>query len=555
MKVLKAIFIALVALSSLASCAAARLLLEDGLGQAPSRAAGGSLNTNLSDAYPAAPYVNHTYEVKNEQPKSVESLPTDKNGFRILRPGFYYKAARSYCLHAAAYGPRSGGNGYLLAPAKGTDAAILKHLILVGEHEGVSQQKVQADIWAVEGGGFDYVLHDFEVARLLGPEDLLWLKARSEEKKEMASAASIVENHVPSGVQRLLDARQRFLNSLNSFADGAISYDELARAAVLTGEPPHDKADRIVPTGQWALVPEGYYVRAFPDSYASTRLEFYVPRPVKWVYDRLGRPRSATDETTGFRIDYEYYGETVFVTPPGYPYLKAYPFKSVKVTLPASLSSVGKIAFIWKNHGFILVGPLKPLLERHAQDGTAAPEPLGIGPKVLLADSSNSKSDADPIAGAAAKLALQDTAKLLQAGIPWEDTKTIGKIGSMVLDGVEVYGGLAAADELSQPNVSEIDKARAGMELVNSVPAAVELAGELTAVDIESTSVVTAQPGLPSPFAVPLALANIMISEVTDLWNEASNALAGGLRGKREISHPGVEVPGNKHAQRLGIVY
>ncbi len=55
-----------------------------------------ALSTNLSDAYPEAPYVNETYLVKQGNPAPFESLPLDAAGHRILKPGYYFKNVTCY---------------------------------------------------------------------------------------------------------------------------------------------------------------------------------------------------------------------------------------------------------------------------------------------------------------------------------------------------------------------------------------------------------------------------------------------------------------------------
>lgn len=530
MKVVKPLSICVAALASvlfLATCTTGRLFLENNLpvdlGQGQSNPARTYISTKRSDTYPAVSFIDLAYDVKHEKPRSVDSLPADKNGVRIAKPGYYYKQARTYCLRPSAEGPASGDADYLAAPLKGSAAPIVKDLILLGENESVSQDEVQETIWAIELGKFDYVLEDSHMAHLLNARDRQWLRTRAAEKKALASANSVVQDNLPSGVQGALGAPQTFADAFDSFASGDISFDQLAKLAVPKAKP--SQKSGATRSAQWALLPAGYYVRAVPDDYSSTRLEYYVPRRVKWVYDRLGRPRSATDETTGFRIDYGYWGETVYVTVPGYPFLKAYPFKSVKVTVPASISKVGKVVtFIWKDRGFIIAGPLKPLLEHHAQNGEAVPEPLGMGPQLLLAQESGSDSVGSVVAKKGAKTGIDDASKALKEGIPNEDRELLGEVGGYVIDAMEIYDAAAAASDLPDPNMSQVDRVRATEEVANAIPTVAGLAGEMEALQGAQAA---------APFAVPLAVAEIMINQVTGIWNECSNALAGVSPGKK----------------------
>ncbi len=436
-------------------------------------------------------------------------------------------------MSPATYGPRSGGPGYLIAPLKGRDAALFEQVFLEGERKSVPSREVQTLIWAIASQNFDYVLKHPRATQLLKPEQLVALRARIEQRKRTGSLLTLLESNLPPEVRELVNLQQKFLDQFNAFTRGAVSFEDLEKAAVLTGDPPPAKGDRSIPPGQWVRVPEGYYVRYLPSSYSGARVEFYRPEPIRNVNDELGRPRSVINAANGLRIEYEYYGDSVFVPHPKYPEIKAYPFKSVTITFPAPLTPDGREQVLSvKNTGYILVGPLDAI--RRKPQGTDRRPPRTVLMASLSPEIPSFREDApagptqlsflskpgDDAAQDVAKDTLVNTLSQTSVG---DIADKADKFNTWMKAG-------QAAMELQNPNTSMADKQRASVDILDAIASPVSAA-----------------------FSIPYALAKVLVATVTGLYDQVASVMSGG--GDKDPvagGHVGVGVPGQSGRQRSG---
>jgi hypothetical protein len=84
-----------------------------------------------------------------------------------------------------------------------------------------------------------------------------------------------VKNGLPPFVQQVLEAENQLRGMLTSANS---SYEQMERVAVLTGIAPMGEGSRQMPTGQWFLHPDNYYVRYMPSGYTNTVVEIWVPQ-------------------------------------------------------------------------------------------------------------------------------------------------------------------------------------------------------------------------------------------------------------------------------------
>ena len=180
---------------------------------------------------------------------------------------------KSYCLHAGTTGP-SEGDGYLYAPLKGDKAAIIQAIIRnYQSKQSIPQTTVQLLIWAVLAKtSFKNLSPNLQIAsvQLLSPQQLLELNGGAlglipEPVLNAAIAA------LPAPVQQAITAEN---NMRQLFANTNATYQDFERIAIVNSNGANTTS---YPSGQWSKQPDGYYVRYFPNSYSSTRVQVYIP--------------------------------------------------------------------------------------------------------------------------------------------------------------------------------------------------------------------------------------------------------------------------------------
>jgi hypothetical protein len=202
-------------------------------------------------------------------------LPKATSGGYVLCAGLYEMDNKSYCLHAGTRGP-SSGDGYILAPVVGPKKDVVVAILKSAEkHPEVKQRSIQVLLWAIIART---KLADFSTdikataAILLTPDQLLML--------EGGALGILPNNVVESAKSKLPPAVQAVFEAENNIrrlaASGNASYEEMEKYAVLAGLAPDNSSE--VPSGTWALHPDGYYIRYYPQGYQRTRVQIYVPQ-------------------------------------------------------------------------------------------------------------------------------------------------------------------------------------------------------------------------------------------------------------------------------------
>src|SRR5690606_7909372 len=216
----------------------------------------------------------------------------------------------SYCLHAGTYGPTTG-DGYLIAPMKGTHANIISGILSrSAQHPQIEQHEVQRLLWAVEAGA-DWNAMDSafraRVAPLLSAQDLAILNARPARKAVSRRIRAGIGRLIPRGVQSAVDQAGDWGSTLASLD---VPFEQLERAGVLTGPAPWGEGSRRdVGPGSWAYVGDGFYMRTFSRSYKTTTLELFRTGTADITRDALGR--ISRFDSDGYVIETRYQaGET-----------------------------------------------------------------------------------------------------------------------------------------------------------------------------------------------------------------------------------------------------
>ncbi len=239
---------------------------------------GPAITTSLKDA---------KWEVADKDGFSPEAKPLGgldrgANGGFVLREGTYGATVQSYCLHAGTYGP-SRGDAYLYAPPKGpAERAVIDIVSHSVAHPEIEQHDIQLLLWAIIARTkVSELTPNLQrvASTLLTPKQILDLNggAMGILGEEALQRGLISEPPILRQVHEAENQLRQQLTLPNA------TYDEMARIAVLTGNPPPGAGSREVPRGRWSLHPDGYYVRYLPNGYTNTRLEIYVPTGCKAI--------------------------------------------------------------------------------------------------------------------------------------------------------------------------------------------------------------------------------------------------------------------------------
>lgn len=238
------------------------------------------ITTSLKDAVTELPFLddfNPHYSV------DLTMMPrTDEGNFTVF-PGEYSFQTQSYCLHAGTHGPGKG-EGYLYAPLKGPKSKIVRSILQRSFlHAEIPQGSVQRLIWSVLARTKPSKLDsETRVAAesLLKPEELKSLEGSAwDVLKETSTSNPFIS--LPGPLRQVMEAENRMRSM---FYSPNISYGELERVAVLSGEYVPQKGDRQVPRGRWSFVSEGHFIRFFPNGYHRTSQDVYFPE--KFILER-----------------------------------------------------------------------------------------------------------------------------------------------------------------------------------------------------------------------------------------------------------------------------
>jgi hypothetical protein len=313
------------------------------------------LTTGVQDAVTEVPFLDD-YNPECFMPLTM--LPrTAEGAFILKRTGDLEFEAESYCLKAGTYAPSGdrGGSGYLHAPQKGPLADVVRSVIRRSYlHPDIPQRDIQVLLWAIIARAkFSSMPRAYQLiaARLLTPQEILRLNggALGLVPKRLKDQAF---EKLPPAARRVLEAEAELRSLLT---EAQATYEDLERAAVLTGDPPPDKEDRQVPRGRWSLHPEGYFIRYFPRGYREIRIELSVPAPLEVGRDDRGRVTLIADKD-GNRIEAEYDDGVAPTSISGEPSLKGYPFRSIRFAYPDPDEPGKKLSAQWVGTGWTFVG-------------------------------------------------------------------------------------------------------------------------------------------------------------------------------------------------------
>ncbi len=251
----------------------------------------GPISTNFDDAvYETAAMDN--YEPDRSQYRPLYMQPTDSNGGFRLKSGLYSMKVRSFCLKAGTYGP-SRGDGHLYAPLKGKKADFVKTILTrYGNKPDFPQQKIQVLLWAVVAGANMNNLgqeHLLTLAQLFTTEELLkyrgkdWLNGLTD--RQISAFTQNIRGQIPPQLQTVLRAN----GNLRQLLQQNSTFQQLESVAVLAGIAPASDMVRPVTRGRWSYHPDGYFVRYFPEGYAQTQVDVYVPSAGNVDADKKGK--------------------------------------------------------------------------------------------------------------------------------------------------------------------------------------------------------------------------------------------------------------------------
>ena len=193
---------------------------------------------------------------------SLNNLPATQNGGFVLSPGFYEAEFKTFCLQPGTPDP-SPRDAYLQSPITGYRSDIVESVLLNSRRRSdLKQRNVQLLLWSVvSNSNYNNLSKEVraDAERLLTPKQVFELKGG------WANVVRTVSNNLPSGnsdFKRILDL-------------GSESYEKIEKIAVLPEPSQIHRPDYKL--DQWYKQDDGYYVRYFPVSYKSVRMQVYVP--------------------------------------------------------------------------------------------------------------------------------------------------------------------------------------------------------------------------------------------------------------------------------------
>jgi hypothetical protein len=208
--------------------------------------------------------------------RSMRELRRTAAGAFVLQPGYWELHSESYCLHAGTHGP-GGGDGYLYAPPRGTAEEQIVALLQTSiNHPDIAQQDIQTLLWAIVARARfeDLSPHHKAIAgRLLTPRQVATLNRNALDLLPGPALTSAL-SRMPPLVRQIYEAEAALRQML---VNPATTFDQLERAAVLTGAVSRGPGSRDVAAGRWSRHPDGYYVRYMPQGYSYTRTQIWVP--------------------------------------------------------------------------------------------------------------------------------------------------------------------------------------------------------------------------------------------------------------------------------------
>jgi len=261
------------------------------------------VSTSFDDAIYEADELGN-FEPQENEYKPLDLQPRLENGSYRLQSGVYTMDSKSFCLRGYTHGP-SRGDGHLYAPLKGQRADLVQSIIeRYGMNPDVPQQEVQVLLWGIIAGADTKTLgkqYAHTLSRLFTASELAKLAQENfvDDLSDglLAEAKKFGIKNLPPQVTNILDANR----NLKSMVQQNKTFAEIEKLAVIAGVAPKDMI-REVSKGRWSYHPDGFFVRFFPNGYAQTRVDVYVPykdavqtnkkgKVVKINYDARQQPK------------------------------------------------------------------------------------------------------------------------------------------------------------------------------------------------------------------------------------------------------------------------
>lgn len=224
-----------------------------------------SKNTNREYKAEANTNVAEIILPQGIQADSLNNLPATQDGGFVLAAGLYEAEFKTYCLQPGTPDP-SPRDAYLQSPVTGFRSDIVESVLLNSRAKSDMKQKnIQLLLWSVvSNSDYNKLPRDVQTDanRLLTSKQIFELKGG------WANVARTVSNKLPSGnnnFKRILDM-------------GTDSYEKIEKLAVLPEPSQIHRPDYKL--DQWYAQEGGYFVRYFPVSYKSVRMQVYVPADI-----------------------------------------------------------------------------------------------------------------------------------------------------------------------------------------------------------------------------------------------------------------------------------
>jgi hypothetical protein len=285
------------------------------------------LETSFDDTVGPQPHLDRRNITR--QPGDMKRLPRTSNGSFILQPGLWEGTFEGYCLRPATWAP-GAGDGYLWARLKGARATAIG-TILRGSaaHPNVPRGDIQMLLWAIlSKTRVDDMPPKLQAAAraLLPASEIRSVNVNGFQVLDAASRTQLFRD-VSGPLRQVLDIES---DLRYQFSRGNANYEQIEKIAVLAGAPPAQNRNEIK-RGQWSRHPGGYFVRYYPNSFAEMRMQVLVPARVRVVRDRLNRI-VLLEDSRGRKVETTYNDAVEPRTHPRVPQLKAYAFKTIRLT-------------------------------------------------------------------------------------------------------------------------------------------------------------------------------------------------------------------------------
>ncbi len=283
------------------------------------------ITTSLDDAQYEVLWLDDFRPVET---KSLFELPQGPGGGFLLQSGVYEGRVQSYCLKAGTYAPGEG-EGYIYAPLRGNQADIVGSILRnSADHPEISQRDIQKLIWTIQSRAkIEDLPHREQVlaARLLSVEQILMIN-RNALDIIPASLRERAMGQLPQSAYRALEAENHIRELLSS---AETTYDQLERAAFLTGIVPWGEGSRQVPAGRWSYHPDGYYIKYNLSGYTTAEVTVFKPRRITIERDHLNRISALADEY-GNRLETDYDDTARPLIVPGDERIIGYRFSKIR---------------------------------------------------------------------------------------------------------------------------------------------------------------------------------------------------------------------------------